>query len=740
MGTEVIDRETKKSLVLGKIQRLFHEGTEIGKELIKNEMKCIIDTPLDLYSQYGILRPEDDLYIDQDKDREFNEALNFIFKNFRANPSNINRTKEITDTYIKEGRISRTLTRYKCANQGGISPSFWKRIVDSLNIFKKHDPNADRDLLFTWLIGYKGCGKTTFINYFMSTKEHELNTIYRTITVRINVAYMFNNVEIQDSIKFKICKILLNYYCKDSEKALSDRTFFSLEDIENNTNISKEDLCKFYNYFTGTNKSKNSSNIIKDFLPQFNLFLKYIKNNHQYSFIIILDNIDQLGIRPDDEKCYHQRLEQITKLMVEDDQVWGIYILVMRPKTVYDIQKLSRLSLEPFSIQIPSFSAIYNSRKEYLSKTKNYGFNSNDQLQEYLDTYVRVVGSSLRNSTEYNELLDLDKALQTIEDFCTENKRLAINLMRLYGRHCLKDTTLIEYLSNVISKNNQQQDLSELLQFGYYRFFEALMLSGGYCCRFNGYDIDPNNEENLIFSNRSESPNENRFLPNLFKYPSKANTKSHFSIFVKIRILQCLKNSPITTLLSINKIAQTLNNMFGYEISVVKLACTVLLDDGCIESTSDDTGRFDVYSQNDTYIRITPRGRIILETFPEKINYLSICLEDMPLPIHSLIQERKVTFPINNYYHIDNGVCPFIIENILYTSPIIIGFLESIERKEEQLFTQSKETILKKEDFYVINRLHTNSQKILNKIIDTYLLKNDNRYSYFDKLPYEIKD
>lgn len=743
MEQDSTTKDLKKQKILQKIESLKADGREMAEKLIKNNMMCKTDTTLDFYEKLGVLGPEETSVKNKDKDEGFNNILNFMFKHFRANPSDGIRSREIVDTYIKEGNISRSLRRYACANQDGISPKFWERITCSINKYKKHDPNAARDYLFTWLVGYKGCGKTTFINYFMSTKEEELNSIYKAITVRLNTAYEPKDMELQHSIKFKICKILFNYYCKDSEKSVKTRAFFSLQDILDNTILEKSELENFYHAFTGENNTKNSTKLIKEFSYQFNIFFKFIKNNHGYSFIIILDNIDQLGVRPDDKDSYKLRLEQLGQLMEEDDQVWGIYIFVMRPQTCFDVKKRAQVSPETFSIQIPSFSLIYHSRKKYLINNKKSFFKDKDEMEKYLDTYVQVVGSSLRSKSKYLNLLSLDDALKNIEQFCTFNKRQAINLMRLYGDSCLKDISLIDYLSTVISKENQEKDLSELLQFGYYRFFEALMLHTGYCCRFNGYDISPKNNE-LIFSEKSEAPNEYRFLPNLFKFPSKVNWRNYYSVFVKIRILQYLSNLSSLEESSIEEIKKDLNSIFDYNKNVINLACQVLIDGCCLESSNDFSNRFDNYPESDNGIKITDRGKIILQTFPEKLNYLSICFEDMPLPKEFMVKDEKITFPISNYYSNKNGICTFLLDNILYSSPIIIGMLEVIEKmendkfasKQKQLKRNNKENLFKQDDFELIKRLNESANATYQKIIDTYVLKSEERYNYYFNLPY----
>lgn len=752
----IMSKEEKKNEMLINIDSLVKKGISFAKSLIKDNMLCEIDTLIDVFTQNGLKEREYN-FAREKSDNSFSSILDFMFNHFNANPSNVKQTKEIIDTYVGEGNRFLSLNSIDPANDiMGVSELFWQYIIGSLNKYKTFNRNDKRDFLFTWIIGYKGCGKTTFINYFMSKKEYELNKEHKVISIRLNTAYIFDNdLELDQAIKFKICKILLNYYCKNSQKCQQERAFYSLDDLRpiyNERFVNTDRLDNFFDYFTGENTKRIPTKEVTEFSSDYQILLQYIRNTHKYTFLIILDNIDQLGVKPQSELNYWNRLKQIDKLMVENDLVLGPYLLVMRPATVYDISKLSRLVPKQFTIGIPRFSQIYKSRKEYLKLNGYFPFANKEEFEKYIDTYIQIIGTCLNNPREHTRLLPLEEALKNIEDFCTYNKRMAMNLVRLYGDNCLKDVQLTEYLSDIISAENQHKDLSELLQYGYYRFFEALMLHEGYCCRFNGYSYNKNNKK-LTFSNRSEVSTDRSFLPNLFKFPSTVDSpKCHYSIFVNIRILQYLNRLNTANYLKISKIKKYLNDIFKYNVEVIELSCQVLIDACCIESSNDFANRFDEYSEPS--IRITNRGKMVLSTFLEKVNYLSICFEDMPIPKEFIFIDDKFTFPMSNYYSThtyENDINYFLLENVLYSSPIIMGMLKEIESYEKQKYENyinntkklKIEKIYEEEDFNLVQRLEKDARVTYGKIIDTYVLsKNakEERFNYyFAALPYGEK-
>jgi hypothetical protein len=738
----MISKEEQRNNILKRISELKRKGEEIAHHIMKKNMECKTETPLNFCETIGYLQPE--FAIEREKrEGSLYKALNFMFKHFSANISNTERTNDIVKSYVTTGNASPTLNRFDCANENGISSVFEERIISSIKILEKiKTQEFDKNRLFTWIVGYKGCGKTTFINYFLSQKEKNLNNIYKSISVRIDVADIQKDIPLRDAIQWKICKILFNYYCIDSEKN-NDRAFFSINDIITNTGRDSTEISNFFHYFIGENNVKNPSGQISNFYALFDLFLRYIKNKHQYTFLIILDNLDQIGIRINDVKNYNKRTEELNTLFVENDQILGAYLLIMRATSISDIKKSTKLQPKIFTLKIASLMDIYILRKQCWFnklKTKGESIENIKKTENLLDTYVQIIGSSLRSTKEYFNLLTLNEAIANIESFCTYNKRLSINLLRLYGDCCLKNVELSEYLYNTIDKANQEKDLSELLQYGYYRFFEALMLSNGYCCRFNGYDY---RDGQLLLSNKTEAHHETRFLLNLFKFPSKAGAPpAYYAVFVKIRILQLLNNLTRINSISIKEMKNILKQIFGYKPRVVDLACQVLIDDGCIEQKYDFFNDNYQPLDNNTSITITDKGRVVLVTFPEKINYLSICFEDMPIPVDYLtkLNDSKICFPIRNYYDKEaTNINPFVLENLLYSTPIIVGMLSAIEIYEKNKFGNNKKynEYFKSSDFELMIKLTEDARKTYNKIIDTYVLntEQENRYNHYMNLP-----
>jgi hypothetical protein len=317
----MISKEEQKNNILQRISELKKEGVKIAQSVILNKMECKIETPLNFCETIGYLEPELAMERERREGSLYN-ALNFMFKHYSANLSSKERTDDIINTYVAKGNPTPILSKFDCANENGISSEFENRIISSIKILENvKTPDFDKNRLFTWLVGYKGCGKTTFINYFLSKKEKLLNEQHKSISIRVDVADIQNDITLRQMVQWKICKILFNYYCSDSDTK-NDRAFFSKNDVEINTELSLKEINNFFHYFIGENNVKNPSTEINnnDFYRYFNIFLRYIKNKYKYTFFIILDNLDQIGIRPNDVENYKKRTDELNTLFVENDQ------------------------------------------------------------------------------------------------------------------------------------------------------------------------------------------------------------------------------------------------------------------------------------------------------------------------------------------------------------------------------------------------------------------------------------
>jgi hypothetical protein len=471
--------------------------------------------------------------------------------------------------------------------------------------------------------------------------------------------------------------------------------------------------------------------------------------------LIFLDNVDQISLRPDDIENYKKILDEIVDILNDTDSTLGVYIVVMRHDTQRELPITRPIVPKIYAVNTPTLHEIYTKRKEFLLGKLDGG--NKDVIKSYIDMYSRIIGSSFRKSKDYYKILPINESLTAIKDFCGIDMRRAITLMRLYQEYCFKNINIKDYLNECISKENLQGSLSETLQYGYYRFFEALMINRGYCARIYNYT---NNNGSLKITNQREISIEDQFVPNLFSFPCVNNDiETHYSVFLKIRILQFLNNLEPHDGATVKEINMALSELFDYRKQVINIACRELQEWKCIVPQ----GNTAIFQENsidipnlavNTTMKITQKGRIVLKTFPEKINYLSVCLEDMPIPLNHLTKmisgNRFCTFPINNYHFEENNVYPFILENIMYSSPIIIGILKKIEEhefakyKKEQISIKHKKRInysqfFKEDDFKVIENLLEDAYLAYEKIINSYMLIDDNRHRYYCNLPNEYR-
>ena len=183
----------------------------------------------------------------------------------------------------------------------------------------------------------------------------------------MDVAEIPKHIDLRQMIRFTICKILFNYYCIDST-IKNDRAFFSIDEMKNSINLPSDEIDDFYYSFIGVNKTStpenNSYDGKKSFYRNFDFFSTFINNkNENYSFLIILDNLDKIGLRPEDESNYKQRLNELQALLSDASNILGSYLLVMRLNSISDINKF-QFDPEIFTLNIPTLKEIYELRKK----------------------------------------------------------------------------------------------------------------------------------------------------------------------------------------------------------------------------------------------------------------------------------------------------------------------------------------------------------------------------------------
>lgn len=196
------------------INELVTIGNKAGNDLIKKRLHCEMSTPYSCATKL-------DRKFDPIKGRicNFNEKdeVKQMFIHYDVNPSVEENKKKILETYVTEfiDNVPELKDVYK-ANKNGINPIFYNDIIKVIDQLKNGNTNSPEDQ-YIYLTGIRGSGKTGFLNYFISSKEEELNN-RKIISVRVNVMRIKDDVTINEAIEYKLCRILFTYYCSWEKK------------------------------------------------------------------------------------------------------------------------------------------------------------------------------------------------------------------------------------------------------------------------------------------------------------------------------------------------------------------------------------------------------------------------------------------------------------------------------------------------------------------------------------------
>lgn len=694
------------------INELVSLGKKVGENIKKNNLRCDMITPFgETIDKYSLPLVNKD-YINQN----INSEIRQMFTHYDVNPSVVENKEKIINTYVTNYRDNVPELKYIFkANENGVNPAFYNSLLFVIDKLKKGDRNFP-EYQFVYITGIRGSGKTGFLNYFICQYEEELNK-KKIISVRINVMRVQEDVNLNNAIEFKLCRILFTYYCSWDKKddRLKNRKIKS--DIDNillefsKTSKFKElDLLECHDYFCCyTNKEVTEIrdeyvNICKELLHEM---------AKSYKFIIMLDNFDQLSPNERGKNNYEVRYRELEKLKSEWIFSNSVFIIAVRYSTYLNLTFPGKLKSEIWSIGSPS-------TYDMIQKRIDYHFNKNNSIDEkkrdrvnLVKDIIRAIGSSF--IIDSNDIT-FEEACEAIDSIYSGNKRIVMNII----------TRFIDSLrvSNLDEASSYGLISNSFLTKNSYKFFESLLIDTdkGYCKSFYDYELDVNNKLRISNSNGS-AHHENNFAPNLYLFPCVEDEELMFTPFLKIRILQLLKNSrkPLNT----SEICSILNNIFMYDEDAIRIACTELREDQSIILKNENAHEItDNYAELDKKrMRITERGKKMLEITPQNINILAVSLERIFLP-YELIDSGM---PIGNYfgesYQNPSDSTQFIINNIFCSLPKVVGLISKIEEYEQDMVEKKNATKhFKPTDFGIAEKLINAMQTGLGKIFKSFFM------------------
>ena len=709
-----------------KFKKLIELGIEEGKQLCQNKFQCSMDTPYEYYKLNDDFdkTKQPTVSIEVGKLKQFAEKL---FRHYDVNPSIKGYNNKILETYVQQVKPIKQLDDLDVANENGVSTAFYTKIKQTLTKIKQGDPSLNPEDKTIHITGIRGSGKTAFFNYFISKYEEELNR-ENVITVRINVMKILGDTTLVDAINFKICRILFTYYCTwGNTERLEDRIIKDyldpiLTDFKTKRGFDEKEMIKCHDYFCEYNHTKNLRNIPSEYIEICQNLLQEISK--QYKFIIMLDNFDQLNPNKRSKEGYGKRKQELEELTTQSIFSYCLFIIAVRYSTYKGLTANGNKKTKCWAIGSPITSTMIKKRMNYFNEHGNYNDEEKVKNEEFITQCIRLVGSSF---TIENKILDFESACEVIDSIYMENKRIILNIINRF----------LESIPDY-SINNQIFNDSFLTRYEY-KFFESLLIktqndnsdvAEGYCRAFYQYVID--NNDVLKFGNINQTAHyDNSYLPNIYRFPANAESSTMMFIpFLKIRILQLLKNNPN---LSTKKVCDILQAIFSYKIDAVELACIELREDQSLilrNETYEETADNEEAIRN-IRMQITNRGKKLLEILPINVNLLAVSLEQMFFPERYL---NKI--PIGNYYTESD----FIIRNIFCSLPSVIGLFRSIEEQEKEEYEkiqnneESRSYFNLQNDFSFTEQLEREAHLMIEKIIISHFIPNNSSKEAFCKL------
>ncbi len=709
-----------------KFNRLIEFGKDFGETLIKGNKTNKRTILASLNTPYE--HDSDDIkakrqYNESVLGESMKEFVDQIFKHYDVNPSVDECNERIISTYVNENLEVIPYLRRAIPDVVNEDDKLYNDICALIEKIRKNQPihQEERKIYIT---GIRGSGKTSYLNYFMSKHEKDLNK-QKIISIRINVRRIEPDDYLEDAIKFKICRILFTYYCtrqQHGEERLQNRTIKNtidkyLDYIQQNIdyNISPNDINECSDEFKSYN-AKETKNIPQQYEKLCDLLLSLVIK--EYKFIIMLDDFDQ--VTPNDEDVYKRRMSELQAINRSALFNHSVYIIAVRYSTFNTIPIRTRTQCSCRVIGTPTTFDMLNKRFDFFVAV------SKSELKEKkincLKNLIVLIGNNfMPNANSTKQSLNFEQACRLFDEIFYGNKRIIVNMIRRFINIIPNDD--FEFLCKENYENNYGNIFDRLISQTYYKFFESLLINTetGYCNSFFKYSKE-NGKYQISPINPTAHFDEN-FFPNIYHFPATTYSEDvQFIPFLKIRILQLLKSYKTKDIkLTQNEIARKLNNIFGYEKETIHLACKELRWDQSIIIIMEEPDDFVKHKEKirELKVDITPRGEKMLNILPININLLAVSLENVFFPVSFL----QTGMPIGNYN--DDDISKFIIRNIYISLPKVIGLLKSIEEYEKNVLLTRNSKMNQDifniySDFTITKQLEEISNQSIERIYRSY--------------------
>jgi hypothetical protein len=634
-------------------------------------------------------------------------------RHFPANPSNQGNVEKLMTSYTFMGNSSRT--GKEVDDYVNVKPlrakAFIKRLIslakdnnilecNSRNAQQKNPidlPSGKLNLAYDCrmvLVGDRGIGKTTFLNYLL---DAYITTLDRNnvIWVRFDLTLPFSNTEYSIWWRWHVFKVLYDSINNKKMRLHLDSDNGALMTRVKRYNDEYSDKRLIYEY---QNLINNLPPDAPGPIPDWAYYglMDYLTLDKRIGFIFVIDGLDQLGLRRSDLNEYKEKLKALKEHVLQPRAKAAAYLISMRWESYQNSESSEYRNFPFFEVGPVDSYLIYKKKIDCLKKRHLYAPDHYPALFKITESayghcipmvvnaFIRFVGYSLSRTLEQKNEATPEATFRILESMFGTNKRKLFEALVTIANQFFRklptnvaDRMIKSALNNEIELFNgiiKELDNERYpLYSKYYMVLEALILRGdSYWRPRYVYQWVGKNNTTGAFVTDKYGKSDPDIIVNLFKHPYDGGVDSRLCLFANIRILQLLSVYPSMQ----RVILETkLTECFAYPKEVLTQLIDGLLDTGLI-SYFYGGGQI---KPNEA--RITPFGRYTLNHIIYNIEYMSLAVENAPIPLNLALQEY---FPISPHYSVDD----FVLNNRIVSSVNFIRLLKQIEEMEIKYFKE----------------------------------------------------
>jgi len=556
-----------------------------------------------------------------------------------VNPNDLDRTTALVDSYVHSFN--------EAGNQSiaNATPEKSQQLIEFLTMESKiqRDAIEQEQQLHTTkymiLHGERGAGKTFFLNYLLSKHSDYLDR-NKVVWVRLNLVENFGTS--QDLIEWiysQEMKIICRYYDPNSSHFDSRKerlfvgkhlTSFIKARYSDDPAREKQMLDQLDAVLECFRRKENDRPLTPEFIPSI-LSMETHRYALQkgYSFIVVLDGLDQLELTSESEEHHRKIVEQAGHLVTSLTSMRQYYVLVSRTCSIQErgvpyVSGTERKEMVSHVSLIEIFEKRIEYLKDYFNKNSNYDPVEKKKYVSHLTEYYNYMNNI---ESQYNENGNIDQELlHFLDNFFGENKRAAIQSVQIYYHNFLRFKGIKTYAMT-----------------------ENLLKCGrAYPPKIYKYLLQK--DERLIREKQDHRVFDNIFLISIFSFPTieinhsaKVVQSNVTYIMVGLRILQLIiaferyqreRSTDKIEDLRVGELVELIVTLFGYND---KLTLALIEEYAEVQMLEINNKSHERPKQiKNCNIRSLPKSKLLIEIYLFDIAYINLAAMRIPLPAEVL--------------------------------------------------------------------------------------------------------